>query len=1053
MAETHRIGTFTAGGQFTVLLDVHDGDNIRVREFKVTPADKQPIYPAATRRYGGSRKAGEIHGNGQLAVAWILRDSSADEVLERWDELVALLESARADLFYEWRPGNATRSTFFRLRGGLPAEWDYQWWQFDREILQLTAGFVVAPLAYGAPMDVLDDFSTDTIGDYTFDDGTSAAVDITGGVITPVPTVVAYEATVLADSPVAYWRLGESSGTAAADETGTNAGTYQNTPTLGEAGAITGDADTSVRFTAASSEYVSVNDHASLDVGDVFTLEAWVKRASNGTAHQILSKGVNGYELLLTSTNIVWFNQQEVAVLATSSVTVTADGNWHHIVATKNGATRKVYVDGVDVTTGGGNSTVTNTATELNIGRKTNGIQPFDGWIDEVAVYPTALSAARVSAHYDAGTGVSGSFASTRAYHSGRGYTTADRQVTLKATPGSTISGYRAGVIVKRINATNYIRAYITDDGATSTLNLEAVVAGAGSALATGVALGSRVSNGTPFWVRARIEGNVVTGEYFTQEPYPRLAATSTIGPVTLSGSNATAFGRGVAGTAGWLWIPQHSSATLDDFRDEPYTYDLGASPTVAAHDLTLYGVPGTAPAEVAVESSTTANPAYGLIMGWGSRSPGNYVANGHFENSTYGTSGWSAAGVVGLTNAATSISRVTTVSKYGTASGEIVTPATADSGVNYPIYRRFRKGVTYTAVGWMQSAAGTTQVKLRLGISGDSADSTATALTTTFAQHTATWTPTADRDVAYVAAIVNAATATTFRLDGVMVYEGTTTPTGLFQTYGGGAVAPFGLLEAESAVFQEASATLMTATADATASGGYAMVRTAPANSEAWYFYHRLDPALLAADDFSDSTTIEFWIRYKQTSTAYDPTFTLRAYWKNDIGIQGDFVTTDVGARTIDADHTAWRWARIGALTFPVDAVASSAWETQLTITLPSSGVAGNFHFDAMYAVPARQRVAGKVNLTGSTANPAVSRLESDLTAYQKLYPGPTVGRSVSPGGQRIEFTPGTVSVTHKLAVDNLNETASGDGTVPAPTGQTVHFDIWPRYHITRSS
>ena len=50
-----------------------------------------------------------------------------------------------------------------------------------------------------------------------------------------------YSASVLADAPAAYWRLGEASGTSAADASGNGrAGSYLNTPTLGRPGALSG---------------------------------------------------------------------------------------------------------------------------------------------------------------------------------------------------------------------------------------------------------------------------------------------------------------------------------------------------------------------------------------------------------------------------------------------------------------------------------------------------------------------------------------------------------------------------------------------------------------------------------------------------------------------------------------------------------------------------------------------------------------------------------------------------------------------------------------------
>src|SRR5437764_12574243 len=73
---------------------------------------------------------------------------------------------------------------------------------------------------------------------------------------------------------VSYWRLGESSGTAACDSWGSNAGTYQGGYTLGRLGALAGDSNTAVALDGSTGQ-LSVPHSTSLDVGDTFTVEAW----------------------------------------------------------------------------------------------------------------------------------------------------------------------------------------------------------------------------------------------------------------------------------------------------------------------------------------------------------------------------------------------------------------------------------------------------------------------------------------------------------------------------------------------------------------------------------------------------------------------------------------------------------------------------------------------------------------------------------------------------------------------------------------------------------
>ena len=73
---------------------------------------------------------------------------------------------------------------------------------------------------------------------YKVNDGTSDS-NVATVSITVNATATSYDQAVLADSPAAYWRLGESSGSSAADSSGNgNGGTYQNGPTLRAAGLI-----------------------------------------------------------------------------------------------------------------------------------------------------------------------------------------------------------------------------------------------------------------------------------------------------------------------------------------------------------------------------------------------------------------------------------------------------------------------------------------------------------------------------------------------------------------------------------------------------------------------------------------------------------------------------------------------------------------------------------------------------------------------------------------------------------------------------------------------
>ena len=82
------------------------------------------------------------------------------------------------------------------------------------------------------------------------------------------------------------------------------------------------------------------------------TLEAWVKRSKTGAWQNIVAKPGGG--ATASQNYALWLNtsNQPVAVFGngSSSVSVYApaiDTTWHHIVATYDNATAKVYIDGI----------------------------------------------------------------------------------------------------------------------------------------------------------------------------------------------------------------------------------------------------------------------------------------------------------------------------------------------------------------------------------------------------------------------------------------------------------------------------------------------------------------------------------------------------------------------------------------------------------------------------------------------------------------------------------------------------------------------------------
>jgi CSLREA domain-containing protein len=209
-------------------------------------------------------------------------------------------------------------------------------------------------------------------------------------------------AAVLADGADGYWRFG-----AATDSSGNgNNVTFLGGVTLGVPGAL-GGSDTAALFDGVNDQ-ARVPDSNSLDVGNSFSAEAWIKRSSAAQTHELMNKGASGIQLVVmnaASQNRVVLRRAGVASIAQSTTGVAADGRFHHVVATMNGlgSTARIYIDGVDVTQVlAPGQTILNTSFPLTFG--SFGSAPSTpATYDEFALYDSALTPAQVQAHYAAG--------------------------------------------------------------------------------------------------------------------------------------------------------------------------------------------------------------------------------------------------------------------------------------------------------------------------------------------------------------------------------------------------------------------------------------------------------------------------------------------------------------------------------------------------------------------------------------------------------------------------------------------------------------------------
>lgn len=222
-----------------------------------------------------------------------------------------------------------------------------------------------------------------------------------------------YSSEVLADSPVAYYRLDETSGSTAADSSG-NAldGTYVNSPTLNQTGAITGNA--AVLFARASSQRVNLGTPAALNITGQVTVECLYKPTSFPTGSVVHTLAGHGYGGNTGYVVNIYQSAGNVYLQIGSfgggshgvswAITGWSTGQWKHIAAGYTGTAWKIFVDGSEVATATvGTGALTSTANSA-IGATDTGsfVDHADGTIDEVAVYNTWIGSTRIAAHFAA---------------------------------------------------------------------------------------------------------------------------------------------------------------------------------------------------------------------------------------------------------------------------------------------------------------------------------------------------------------------------------------------------------------------------------------------------------------------------------------------------------------------------------------------------------------------------------------------------------------------------------------------------------------------------
>ena len=195
---------------------------------------------------------------------------------------------------------------------------------------------------------------------------------------------------------VAAYGINEGSGTALSDLSGN-----------GNTGAITGATWTTTgKFGSAlvfngTSAQVTIPNSASLQLTTGMTLEAWVYPTTTPTGwRSVITKNIDRYYLMASSSQGnrpavggTWTAGNE-NIYGSAGLAVNT---WTHLAATFDGATVRLYVNGVQVASQAQTTSLASTSGTLQIGGSSYPGEYFAGRIDEVRIYNRALSAAELS--------------------------------------------------------------------------------------------------------------------------------------------------------------------------------------------------------------------------------------------------------------------------------------------------------------------------------------------------------------------------------------------------------------------------------------------------------------------------------------------------------------------------------------------------------------------------------------------------------------------------------------------------------------------------------
>ncbi|HEY9172677.1 MAG TPA: LamG-like jellyroll fold domain-containing protein [Verrucomicrobiae bacterium] len=305
-------------------------------------------------------------------------------------------------------PRATLRLSLTATGGGLK----YQWYKNATPIAAATSSaFIIASV------------TNSDAGSYSVSVTNAMGSASNGPVAIAIPTYApdSYEAAIVTSGPEGWWRLGEPAGTTNLfDAMGRHDGYYTNgnnsvpPVTLGAAGALMGNPDTSASFTPTY-KGIGIIPFSQALVPDKFTVELWAKTPLVGVAQVPLSSTWTDGGWQWRATPAGHWNGNG-AVIQDNGATTSAvvPGAWTHLVLTYDvtrvsGGTLYPYQyfvngegDGGYIWTGPTRGTGPITVGGHGLSDVAFPDELFTGQVDEVAIYPRVLPQTEIRAHFSA---------------------------------------------------------------------------------------------------------------------------------------------------------------------------------------------------------------------------------------------------------------------------------------------------------------------------------------------------------------------------------------------------------------------------------------------------------------------------------------------------------------------------------------------------------------------------------------------------------------------------------------------------------------------------